>query len=80
MEQRHLGSLKVSAVGLGCNNFGMRINAEETKNVVDAAIESGINFFDTADIYGGTKSEVFLGEALGSKAPRDCGDQVRHAH
>ena len=69
MEQRHLGSLKVSAVGLGCNNFGMRINAEETKNVVDAAIESGINFFDTADIYGGTKSEVFLGEALGARRP-----------
>jgi aryl-alcohol dehydrogenase-like predicted oxidoreductase len=67
MEQRLLGSLKVSAVGLGCNNFGMRIDAEQTKSVVDAAIESGINFFDTADIYGGTKSEVFLGEALGSR-------------
>jgi aryl-alcohol dehydrogenase-like predicted oxidoreductase len=69
MEQRHLGSLKVSAVGIGCNNFGMRIDTEQTKSVVDAAIESGINFFDTADIYGGTKSEVFLGEALGARRP-----------
>jgi aryl-alcohol dehydrogenase-like predicted oxidoreductase len=55
----------VSAVGLGCNNFGMRIDADQTKAVVDAAIGAGINFFDTADIYGGRgKSEEFLGKAL----------------
>jgi aryl-alcohol dehydrogenase-like predicted oxidoreductase len=66
MEYRNLGSsgLKVSAVGLGCNNFGMRIDAEQTKSVVHAALDAGINFFDTADVYGGKQSEVFLGEAL----------------
>lgn len=66
MELRNLGNsgLKVSAVGLGCNNFGMRIDAEQTKAVVHAALDAGINFFDTADVYGGTQSEVFLGEAL----------------
>jgi aryl-alcohol dehydrogenase-like predicted oxidoreductase len=67
VEQRRIGSLEVSVVGLGCNNFGMRIDEEQTKVVVDAAIESGINFFDTADIYGKTKSEQFLGRALGSR-------------
>lgn len=67
MEKRSLGSLQVSTVGIGCNNFGMRLDLEGTKNVVDAAIESGINYFDTADIYGGTKSEVLLGQALGNR-------------
>ncbi len=66
MELRRLGTsgLKVSAVGLGCNNFGMRIDQAQTLAVVDAALEAGITLFDTADIYGGSKSEVFLGEAL----------------
>lgn len=67
MEYRNLGAsgLQVSAVGLGCNNFGMRIDAGQTRAVVDAAIDAGINFFDTADIYGGRgKSEEFLGAAL----------------
>lgn len=66
MKLRNLGNsgLTVSAVGLGCNNFGMRIDAEQTKAVVHAALDAGINFFDTADVYGGTQSEVFLGEAL----------------
>ncbi|MFC3068313.1 aldo/keto reductase [Phenylobacterium soli] len=69
MELRRLGAsgLKVSAVGLGCNNFGMRIDAQQTQAVVDAAIEAGITLFDTADIYGGTKSEEFLGRALGKR-------------
>ncbi|MCR5878596.1 aldo/keto reductase [Phenylobacterium sp. J367] len=69
MELRRLGTsgLKVSAVGLGCNNFGMRIDAAQTQAVVDAAIDAGITLFDTADIYGGTKSEEFLGQALGKK-------------
>ncbi|MGC4043171.1 MAG: aldo/keto reductase [Armatimonas sp.] len=67
MEQRKIGSLTVSAVGLGCNNFGGRIDEAATKAVVDAAIEAGINFFDTADIYGGTKSEEFLGRVLGKR-------------
>jgi aryl-alcohol dehydrogenase-like predicted oxidoreductase len=67
MEHRSIGSLSASAVGLGCNNFGMRIDEAQTQLVVDGAIEAGINFFDTADIYGGTLSEEFLGRALGSR-------------
>ncbi|HEV7384312.1 MAG TPA: aldo/keto reductase, partial [Phenylobacterium sp.] len=69
MKMRRLGTsgLKVSEVGLGCNNFGMRIDQKATQGVVDAAIEAGISFFDTADIYGGTKSEEFLGKALGKR-------------
>ena len=69
MKMRRLGAsgLKVSEVGLGCNNFGMRIDQAATQGVVDAAIEAGITLFDTADIYGGTKSEEFLGKALGKR-------------
>ena len=67
MERRQIGSLSVSVVGLGCNNFGWRIDATASAAVVDAAIEAGINFFDTADIYGGGKSEEFLGQALGAR-------------
>lgn len=69
MKVRRLGNsgLKVSVVGLGCNNFGMRIDQARTQAVVDAAIDAGITLFDTADIYGGTKSEEFLGKALGKR-------------
>jgi aryl-alcohol dehydrogenase-like predicted oxidoreductase len=67
MEQRSLGSLQVSVVGLGCNNFGGRLDLARTTSVVDAALDAGINFFDTADIYGGTQSEVLLGQALGHR-------------
>ena len=69
MKLRRLGTsgLKVSEVGLGCNNFGMRIDAKATDAVVGAAIDAGITLFDTADIYGGTKSEEFLGKALGKR-------------
>jgi aryl-alcohol dehydrogenase-like predicted oxidoreductase len=69
MDHRSIGSLRVSLVGLGCNNFGMRIDAAATERVVNAALDAGINFFDTADIYGATKSEEFLGRAL--KGQRD---------
>ena len=69
MEKRKIGSLEVSLAGLGCNNFGWRIDADGTAAVVTAAIDSGINFFDTADIYGGGQSEEFLGRAL--KGRRD---------
>ena len=69
MEKRKIGSLEVSLAGVGCNNFGWRIDAEGTSAVVNAAIESGINFFDTADIYGAGQSEEFLGQAL--KGRRD---------
>jgi aryl-alcohol dehydrogenase-like predicted oxidoreductase len=64
MEKRKIGSLEVSVVGLGCNNFGWRIGAEETARVVDAALDAGINFLDTADSYAKGQSEEFLGQAL----------------
>jgi len=64
MQTHNVGSLEVSVVGLGCNNFGWRIDAEASAKVVDAAIASGINFFDTADRYGNGSSEEFLGRAL----------------
>ncbi|MDB5447435.1 MAG: aldo/keto reductase [Phenylobacterium sp.] len=69
MQMRRLGNsgLEVSEVGLGCNNFGMRNDQAQTQAVVDAAIKAGITLFDTADIYGGTQSEVFLGKALGKR-------------
>jgi aryl-alcohol dehydrogenase-like predicted oxidoreductase len=69
VKTRTLGSLQVSEVGVGCNNFGTRLDQERATTVVNAAIESGINFFDTADVYGATTSEVFLGAAL--KGRRD---------
>ena len=70
MEYRNLGKsgLKVSVVGLGCNNFGMRIDAEAARAVVNAALDEGITLFDTADIYGGRgASEEMLGKALGNR-------------
>ena len=67
MEMRSIGSLSVSVVGLGCNNFGMTIDADATQTVVDAAIDAGVNYFDTADLYGRGKSEEFLGAALGGR-------------
>ena len=69
MEYRPLGSLKVSLVGIGCNNFGWRTDAAGSAAVVDAALDAGINFFDTADVYGAGQSEEFLGKAL--KGRRD---------
>lgn len=65
-----LGSLKVSVAGVGCNNFGWRTDARGTAAVVDAAIDQGINFFDTADVYGGGQSEEFLGQALKGRRSR----------
>ena len=69
MKTRRLGAsgLQVSEVGIGCNNFGMRIDQTAATAVVDAAIEAGITLFDTADVYGGTESEVMLGKALGTR-------------
>lgn len=67
-----LGSsgLQVSAIGLGCNNFGGRLDARATRAVVDAALDAGVTLLDTADIYGGRGgSETHLGEAL--KGRRD---------
>ena len=70
MDYRRLGDsgLKVSEIGLGCNNFGMRIDQAATDAVIDAAIEHGVTFFDTADVYGGRgKSEEMMGVALKGK-------------
>ncbi len=64
MERRKIGSLEVSVVGLGCNNFGGRLDRKRTAAVVTAALEAGITFLDTADTYGDTKSEEFIGHAL----------------
>ncbi len=70
MRYRALGDsgLIVSVVGLGCNNFGGRLDLAGTRAVVDAAIDAGITLFDTADIYGGGgRSEEFLGEVLAGR-------------
>ena len=64
METRKIGALTVSIVGIGCNNFGSRIDDRKSAEVVDAALENGINFFDTADMYAGGRSEELLGRAL----------------
>ena len=64
MEYRRLGSFEVSLVGIGCNNFGWRTDAAGTAAVVDAALDAGVNLFDTADVYGNGQSEEFLGRAL----------------
>jgi aryl-alcohol dehydrogenase-like predicted oxidoreductase len=56
--------LRVSRVGLGCNNFGRRLDLDRTRAVVEAALAEGITFIDTADIYGGGDSERFLGQIL----------------
>jgi aryl-alcohol dehydrogenase-like predicted oxidoreductase len=67
MNRRSLGHLQVSEVGVGCNNFGSRLDQDATTSVVRAALDAGINFFDTADIYGDLRSEVQLGVALGAR-------------
>jgi aryl-alcohol dehydrogenase-like predicted oxidoreductase len=67
MESRKIGSLAVSVVGVGCNNFGARIDEAPTREVIDAALDEGINFFDTADMYAQGRSEELLGRILGSR-------------
>jgi aryl-alcohol dehydrogenase-like predicted oxidoreductase len=73
MRTRRLGDEgpDVSVVGLGCNNFGRRVDLEGTRAVVDAALEAGVTLFDTADVYGGNGgSESFLGEVLEGRRDR----------
>jgi aryl-alcohol dehydrogenase-like predicted oxidoreductase len=71
VEHVALGPLQVSRVGLGCNNFGGRLDRAGTRAVVDAAIAAGVTFFDTADIYGGRGgSEELLGEVLHGRRDR----------
>ena len=69
MRYRHLGNsgLRVSVVGLGCNNFGSRLDVAGTRRVVDAALDAGITLLDTADMYGQSQSESFLGEVLAGR-------------
>jgi aryl-alcohol dehydrogenase-like predicted oxidoreductase len=69
MPIRQIGSLDVSLVGLGCNNFGGRLDEPHSAEVIVAALDAGINFFDTADVYGGTLSEEYLGRAIGKRRP-----------
>jgi aryl-alcohol dehydrogenase-like predicted oxidoreductase len=75
MEYRPLGrtGVKVSALCVGCWMFGDRASPEESRAIIQAAIESGVNFFDTANIYGGGlgKSETIVGDAIAASGKRD---------
>ena len=81
MRTRRLGSsdLEVTVVGLGCNNFGGRIDEAAARAVIDAALDAGVTFFDTADVYGNRGgSEEIIGRALARPArPGRAGDEVR---
>jgi aryl-alcohol dehydrogenase-like predicted oxidoreductase len=70
MRARKLGPLDVSVVGLGCNNFGRRVDERGTRTVIDAAIEAGVTLFDTADVYGRGQSESYIGKALEGRRDR----------
>jgi len=73
LEIRNLGTsgLRVSAIGLGCNNFGGRIDLEATRNVIHKALDLGITLFDTADVYGERGgSETCMGQILGDDRKR----------
>jgi aryl-alcohol dehydrogenase-like predicted oxidoreductase len=73
IRQNQLGrsGLMVSCVGLGCNNFGRRLDREGTRRVIDAALDVGITLLDTADVYGGGgESERLIGELLGDRRDR----------
>ncbi len=70
MQTRNIGTLPASVIGLGCNNFGGRIDEAASRAVIDAALDAGITLFDTADIYGATKSEEIIGRALRGRRDR----------
>ena len=74
MEKRSLGNsgIQASVVGLGTNNFGMKIDLDASRAVINAALDAGITFFDTADMYGNTQSEDFIGQTLGRVAKIWC--------
>ncbi len=67
MQKRRIGSLEVSIVGVGCNNFGARIDEVRTQQVINAALDAGVSFFDTADTYADGRSEELLGRFLGAR-------------
>ena len=88
METRRIGSLDATVVGLGCNNFGTRLDAAATAGVVAAALDAGVTFFDTADSYGRGRSEELVGRAvagmrkevvIATKFGSDMGDGKRGA-
>ena len=67
MRMAKLGNLDVSAIGLGCNNFGRALDAASSAAVVHAALDAGVTYFDTASNYGEGQSESFLAAGLGSR-------------
>src|SRR5436305_15143225 len=67
MEKRSLGTLQVTLLGLGCNQFGTALHDSASRGVIHAALDQGVNFFDTADEYGGGESERVLARALGAR-------------
>ncbi|MEM6335975.1 MAG: aldo/keto reductase, partial [Bacteroidota bacterium] len=67
MNTRSIGSLSVSVIGIGCNNFGWHIGEEQSREVIFAALDAGITHFDTAELYGSGESEAILGRALGNR-------------
>lgn len=81
MQYRRLGSsgLRVSVIGLGTNQFGGKVDLENTQQIIDAALDLGINFFDTADIYQKGRSEEFIGRSLaGRRQEAIIATKVRH--
>lgn len=70
MEKRKIGSLDVSVIGVGCNNFGGRIDETGTREVIDAALDQEINFFDTADMYADGRSEELIGRLVVDRGHR----------
>ena len=82
MQYRRLGraGLKVSAIGVGANQFGGKVSAKEVANILDAAREAGVNFIDTADVYQGGKSEETIGAAVSGYRDRILvATKVRHS-
>jgi len=70
VEKRRIGSLEASVIGIGCNNFGGRIDEARTREVIDAALDEGINFFDTADMYADGRSEELIGRLVVDRGHR----------
>jgi aryl-alcohol dehydrogenase-like predicted oxidoreductase len=72
VEKRNVGKsgLRVSAIGLGCNNFGWTVDADQSRNIIHKALDLGVTLFDTAPVYGknGGESEEILGRALGNRS------------
>jgi aryl-alcohol dehydrogenase-like predicted oxidoreductase len=72
VDKRKIGSLEVSVVGVGCNNFGGRIDESHTEEVIKAALDQQINLFDTADMYADGRSEELIGRFLAAGGQRSA--------